>query len=112
MRFLQTILLISLLCAALSAQNTEPARPHASTWSKQETGAFTRLMGVHFIDSQRGWVVGSTGTLFGTANGGKTWEKVALPVRESKEMIRDLWAFDAQKQLLLGDYNKDMHPVD
>jgi photosystem II stability/assembly factor-like uncharacterized protein len=103
MRLLQTILWLSLVCAGSVAQS-------APTWTKQETGIFTRLMGVHFIDPQTGWVAGSTGTFFGTTDGGKTWERVALPIRESKEMVRDVWGFTPAKQLLLGDYNKDMHP--
>ena len=33
------------------------------------------LYGTAFVDSQRGWVVGELGRVWGTANGGKTWEE-------------------------------------
>ena len=113
MRFLRAILLLSLLSVgSLAWLSCDAAKASVQTlaWFRQETGIFTKLMGVHFVDPQNGWVAGSSGAIFGSTNGGKTWEKVGLPVRESKETLRDLWAFDLRKQLLLGEYNRDMHP--
>ena len=115
MRFLRAILLMSLLLgASLWAWSTASfgtaAATQTASWFRQETGIFTKLMGVHFVDPQNGWVVGSTGSLFNSTNGGKTWERIGMPVRESKETLRDLWAFDLRTQLLLGEYNRDMHP--
>lgn len=113
MRFFRAILLLSLLSAAtwtVSRPTAALSLTQSLTWFKQESGVFTKLMGVHFVDPQNGYVVGSTGTIFGTNNGGNTWEKVALPVRESKETLRDVWAFNLRHQLLLGEYNRDLHP--
>jgi photosystem II stability/assembly factor-like uncharacterized protein len=44
------------------------------TWSRQTTGAEGALQNVCFVDSLRGWAVGSLGTIVHTDDGGLTWE--------------------------------------
>ncbi|NOT63930.1 MAG: hypothetical protein HOP19_27265 [Acidobacteria bacterium] len=109
MRFLRAILLLCLL-SIVAWTTIHSVAAQAPTWFKQESGVFTKLMGVHFVDPQNGYIAGSTGTVFATTNGGATWEKVALPVRESKETLRDVWTFNVRQQLVLGEYNRDLHP--
>jgi photosystem II stability/assembly factor-like uncharacterized protein len=82
--------------------------PEEFTWKTQKTGVFARFSGVYFVDRQRGWAVGSNGTLIVTEDGGTTWQKRVLPERQLKELLRDVWSFndtDANERVcLLGEY--------
>lgn len=42
-----------------------------SYWYSQPCGSQTILRGVHFINTQKGWVVGNDGTILTTQNGGQ-----------------------------------------
>ncbi len=42
-------------------------------WRQIESGTGEHLYGVHFLDAEHGWAVGTTGTILSTANGGMTW---------------------------------------
>ena len=49
------------------------------------------LHAVQFIDKNRGWAVGSGGTLLETTDGGATWKRVSI---QTKETLRDVWFID------------------
>ena len=42
-------------------------------WEQQDIQTSTSLLGVHFIDMNRGWAVGNNGILTTTTDGGATW---------------------------------------
>jgi photosystem II stability/assembly factor-like uncharacterized protein len=44
-----------------------------NSWSALATGNSLPLRGVYFLDAQRGWAVGSLGTILATRDGGRTW---------------------------------------
>ena len=45
------------------------------TWQMQRTDQTVPLRGLTFIDSYRGWAVGSLGTILHTRDGGQTWRR-------------------------------------
>src|SRR4051812_41864894 len=62
-----SVLLLILLC--FQAANA------AVNWVKQNSNTFAWLHDVYFLNEQTGWIVGSSGTLLKTTDGGKTWKK-------------------------------------
>ncbi len=85
-------------------------QPNPASWHKQNTNSLARLTSIHFTDAQHGWAAGSNGTLFKTGDGGATWERVALPPEFSRDLLRAVWALDAQRVRLLGEYNLTQRP--
>lgn len=60
------ILIIIVLCSSL---------PTDAQWTCQNSGVTNELLGISFVDSLNGWIVGSEGLILNTANGGITWDK-------------------------------------
>ncbi|MGH9927590.1 MAG: WD40/YVTN/BNR-like repeat-containing protein, partial [Pyrinomonadaceae bacterium] len=54
------------------------------------------------MDSDRGWAVGSRGTLLSTHDGGKSWQAKPQP---TEDVIRDLYFADEQNGWLLCERN-------
>jgi photosystem II stability/assembly factor-like uncharacterized protein len=74
------------------------------SWSAQSSNVLAKFSSVFFVNEKRGWAAGSNGALLATEDGGASWSKVALPERQSKEAINDLWFFDERRGCLLGEY--------
>ncbi|HEV2664041.1 MAG TPA: YCF48-related protein [Blastocatellia bacterium] len=81
-----------------------PTSVQEPEWSGQSSGALAKLSGVFFVDRDRGWVVGSNGTLLATEDGGAKWRRQTLPERQSGEALNDVWFFNPDRGLLLGEY--------
>src|ERR1700686_3214471 len=60
----------------------------AATWTRQPSGTMAWLRAVYFLDQNRGWVAGSSGTLLKTIDGGQTWRKL-YPL--TKDNLRDVY---------------------
>jgi photosystem II stability/assembly factor-like uncharacterized protein len=99
-------LVLFLLIALLAPFS--PALPSAitqqPTWRAQTSGVLAKLNAVFFIDQQRGWITGSNGMLLATEDAGAHWQPMPLPGRMNKEPLLDLWAFDENRLVLLGEY--------
>jgi len=91
-------------------QPTPPKPAPQPSWQKQPSNSLARLQGVYFTDAQHGWVVGSNGTLLKTTDGGANWERIILPPQFSRDLVREVWALDAQRLRLLGEYNLTQRP--
>lgn len=63
----------------------------AASWSRQRTSSLAWLHAVYFVDSNRGWAVGSRGTLLSTHDSGKSWQVKPQP---TEDMIRDIYFSD------------------
>ena len=81
-----------------------PTSGQQPEWTAQTSGSLAKLSGVFFIDRDRGWVVGSNGTLLVTENGGARWSRRTLPERQRNESLNDVWFFNPDRGLLLGEY--------
>ncbi|MGH9937535.1 MAG: WD40/YVTN/BNR-like repeat-containing protein [Blastocatellia bacterium] len=73
-------------------------------WAAQSSGVLAKLSGVFFVDRDRGWVVGSNGTLLATEDGGAKWRRQTLPEGQKNEAVNDVWFFNLDRGLLLGEY--------
>ena len=76
-------------------------RAQTPGWTKQPAGTMAWLHSVFFLDENRGWVVGSKGTLLATLDGGKTWQ--AKPA--STDVLRDIYFTDDQNGWLVCEKN-------
>lgn len=45
------------------------------TWEAFATGQNLPILGLSFVDDQRGWAVGALGTVLATSDGGRTWQR-------------------------------------
>ena len=47
-------------------------------WRQLESGTGEHLYGIHFIDTKRGWAVGTDGTVLSTVDGGSSWKTTSI----------------------------------
>lgn len=73
----------------------------ASSWTRQRSASLAWLHAVFFIDQNRGWAVGSRGTLLSTSDGGKSWLKSS----PTEDVIRDLFFNDDQNGWIVCERN-------
>lgn len=88
------LLLLNLLCLPVFAQT--------GTWARQRITTLAWLHAVFFLDQNRGWAVGSRGTLLGTLDGGKTWRAKSQP---TGDILRDIYFTDDQTGWLVCETN-------
>jgi photosystem II stability/assembly factor-like uncharacterized protein len=98
-RLLRTPLLIS-YCLFLTAfcTNFSTASATSGSWTRQNSTSLAWLHGIFFLDYNRGWAVGSRGTLLSTIDSGKTWQKQAQPTGDA---IRDIYFSDEENGWLV-----------
>jgi len=60
-------------------------------WTRQPSGSLAWLHSVFFLDQERGWIVGSRGTLLSTTDGGKSWRPQQRP---AEDVLRDIYFTD------------------
>lgn len=70
---------LSKLIVNVYEQRVQAGNTASEAWLKQardiaRDGTALALLGIHFVDEQRGYVVGSFGLLIGTTDGGKSWQ--------------------------------------
>jgi len=87
-------LLLALFCMPVSAQT--------GAWTRQRVGSLAWLHAVFFLDENRGWAVGSKGTLLATIDGGKSWQAKAQP---APDVLRDIFFIDDQNGWLVCEVN-------
>ena len=79
-----------------------PAVAQTGAWTRQRVGSLAWLHAVFFLDENRGWVVGSRGTLLATTDGGKSWQARPQP---TLDILRDIYFTDDQNGWLLCEAN-------
>src|SRR5262245_64866720 len=92
------------LCLLIPLSPRLPTSVQRLEWSAQSSGALSKLSGVFFIDRDHGWIAGSNGTLLATEDGGAKWLRRTLPERQRSEALNDVWFFNHDRGLLLGEY--------
>ena len=93
-RALTCCLILFSVCASTSAQT--------AAWERQTTGTLAWLHSVFFLDRDRGWAVGSKGTLLATNNGGKSWKQQPAA---TQDVIRDIYFIDEQNGWMVCEVN-------
>ena len=74
----------------------------SGAWARQPSGTLYWLHGVFFMDQNRGWVVGSKGTILATEDGGTTWKATAKP---SDDVLLDIYFADPLHGWLVCERN-------
>ena len=89
------------VCCLLSAVCSSSAFA-AGAWQKQRTSSLAWLHSVFFLDQNRGWVVGSRGTLLASTDGGINWRSLAHPTEDT---IRDIYFADELNGIIICERN-------
>jgi photosystem II stability/assembly factor-like uncharacterized protein len=92
-------LLLTAFCLLAIAATTF-ATPGA--WQRQRAPSLAWLHAVFFLDQNRGWAVGSRGTLLSTSSGGRSWQTESHPTEDA---IRDIYFADEQNGWLVCERN-------
>ena len=85
---LPSCLLIVAICVLTAGPR---AFAQGNAWVRQPAGTLAWLHSVFFFDQNRGWVVGSRGSLLATEDGGRSWK--ARP-RPSEDVLVDIYFVD------------------
>ena len=79
-----------------------PARAQTGSWMRQKAGTMAWLRSVFFLDHNRGWAVGSKGTLLRTVDGGRNWQSRGA---STNDIVRDIFFVDEQNGWLVCEVN-------
>lgn len=79
-----------------------PTFAQTGTWARQRSGSMAWLHAVFFLDQNRGWVVGSKGSLLQTRDGGDTW---TARTGVTDDVVRDIFFIDDQNGWLVCEVN-------
>ncbi len=79
-----------------------PVYSQTGIWARQRVTTMAWLHSVFFINPDRGWAVGSKGTLLGTTDGGKSWQAKPQP---TVDVLRDIYFTDDQHGWLVCETN-------
>ncbi|HEU0254120.1 MAG TPA: YCF48-related protein [Pyrinomonadaceae bacterium] len=83
----------------------------SGTWARQRAGTMAWLHAVFFLDHNRGWAVGSKGTVLQTLDGGNTWKARGA---STDDVVRDIFFIDDKNGWLVCEVNayqlKDKDP--
>jgi photosystem II stability/assembly factor-like uncharacterized protein len=88
------LLLLTLLSLPVSSQT--------GAWARQRLSTLAWLHSVFFLDQNRGWVVGSRGTMLATIDAGKSWQAKSSP---TGDVLLDIYFTDEQNGWLLCETN-------
>lgn len=81
-----------------------------NSWERQNPDMIGNLWeDIHFIDGNRGWIVGSGGTILATTNGGDSWE---LQNSGTTMWLRDSYFVDANKGWVVGNGGTILRTID
>ena len=73
-----------------------------SSWVRQRSGSIAWLHSLFFQDQNRGWAIGSKGTLLTTTDGGNNWLNKSLA---TPDVLRDIFFVDEKSGWLVCEVN-------
>jgi photosystem II stability/assembly factor-like uncharacterized protein len=79
-----------------------PALGQSGNWARQPAGTMAWLHSVFFLDQNRGWAVGSKGTVLQTLDGGNTWQHRGA---STDDVVRDIFFIDERNGWLVVEVN-------
>src|SRR4030095_10980799 len=71
-------------------------------WARQPASTMAWLHGVFFLDQNRGWIVGSKGTMLQTLDGGNTWKPHG---GSTDDVVRDIFFIDEKNGWMVCEVN-------
>ena len=71
-------------------------------WEIQESRSGANLRGIHSVDGLVAWASGADGTVLRTINGGRRWEKCAIPPGADRLDFRGVWAWNANNAMVMS----------
>jgi photosystem II stability/assembly factor-like uncharacterized protein len=71
--------LAGFVAAAFASPAKGATAAKAARWEPQTSGVTARLRGVSAVSNRVAWASGANGTVLRTADGGATWQKLAVP---------------------------------
>jgi photosystem II stability/assembly factor-like uncharacterized protein len=90
------------VCCLLFAVCSVSGFASNGAWQRQRTTSMAWLHSVFFLDQNRGWVVGSRGTLLATTDGGSHWSSLVHPTEDT---IRDIYFSDELNGIIVCERN-------
>jgi photosystem II stability/assembly factor-like uncharacterized protein len=73
---------------------------YGNNWISVVSGTSANLRGIHFINPREGWIVGGSGTILQTVNGGATWDIETSPTTQH---LQSVYFLDASHGWAVGD---------
>jgi photosystem II stability/assembly factor-like uncharacterized protein len=99
---MRTVLaLIAVTLLPFQAQGPSTSSGQGPRWTPLTTGATARLRGVSAASDRVVWASGANGTVIRTADGGETWQTLAIPGAEKLD-FRDVDAIDERTAFALS----------
>lgn len=86
--------------AALLLLVVQPGKPGAS-WTPLQSGVVSRLRGVSVVSDRVAWASGAGGTVLRTDDGGRSWQRIAVPDSEKLD-FRDVDAVGGRSAYILS----------
>jgi photosystem II stability/assembly factor-like uncharacterized protein len=86
---------------AVAALPVAPSQKAPVTWEPQPSGVTVRLRGVSAVSSTVAWASGAGGTVLRTTDGGRTWQRRAVPGADGLD-FRDVDALGATTAVVLS----------
>jgi photosystem II stability/assembly factor-like uncharacterized protein len=96
------VIAIAILLSVVAAIGQTGAQNNSGSWVRQKAGTMAWLRSVFFLDHNRGWAVGSKGTLLKTVDGGLNWKPNTAP---TTAIVRDIFFLDEQNGWLVCEVN-------
>ena len=91
------------ICAVGTFGSIYVSRDDGATWTTRESGTKRPLFSVAFADPEHGWIVGKSGTILHTDDGGETWKAQQSPIKPGKHLFKVV-ALDAKTAWAVGDW--------
>jgi photosystem II stability/assembly factor-like uncharacterized protein len=101
-RTIAVVFVVLLLWVASADIVSIPASAQPGSWRRQASGTLAWLHSIFFLDQQRGWAVGSKGTLLATSDGGNSWQARRRPTDDA---LREIYFIDESNGWLLCERN-------
>jgi photosystem II stability/assembly factor-like uncharacterized protein len=87
-----------------SILRTEDGGESWSTLRRSSENGDVTVNAIHFVDGVRGWLVGHSGVLMRSDDGGTNWQPVPLPLRAGERpILRDITFSDSTHGWIVGE---------
>src|SRR5262245_28007107 len=93
--------MISAALLVFAALGLPSAQERPVTWQPQQSGVTVRLRGVSAVSATVAWASGASGTVLRTTDGGRSWQRSAVPGADAPD-FRDVDALGAATAVVLS----------